>query len=72
MCGNESYVTGIGFTSGVADEKWGDNDNSFSSRINFDVTNYGFVIDSSVAKNKLFNYQFFTDESRRRIQYNKI
>lgn len=57
LWGGESFALGLGVTSGSADEDW-TNNNFPSSTGNRETSNFGFVLDSNVAKDKLFNYRF--------------
>lgn len=54
----DSFALGLGLTSGSADEDWTNNYSFPSSASKFEVSNFGFVLDSNVAKDKLFNYRF--------------
>lgn len=54
----ESSALGMGFTSGSADEEWTDNESFVSTKTDYEVSNFGFVLDTNVAKNRLFNYRF--------------
>ena len=51
----QAHAVGLGFSVGMGDEDW-DNDRYYSG--SRDVSNVGFVIDTAVRRNKLFNYRF--------------
>jgi len=55
---SDVFSMGVGFTSGSADEKWTDTNSFNLPESNYDSDSFGFVLDTNVAKNKLFNYRF--------------
>ena len=63
--GGNSYAVGLGYTQGRAGEVWADN-RLLALDVNHDVTNYGFVLDTSVARNQVFSYRFsFLEEKNK-------
>lgn len=54
--GSSSFAIGLGFTSVSGSETWDNNNTSGST--DHDVDAKGFMFDTNVAKNRLFNYRF--------------
>ena len=55
---SESYAVGLGFSFGVGRENWDDMDNRSYEEEDRKISNIGFVIDTAVARDKIFNYRF--------------
>ncbi|WP_455205917.1 hypothetical protein [Kaarinaea lacus] len=53
---SNSFALGLGLAVGKGTEEWEDNDTSFYDG-DREVSNIGFVLDTAVAKNKVFNYR---------------
>ncbi|GMR18832.1 MAG: hypothetical protein BMS9Abin33_1277 [Gammaproteobacteria bacterium] len=57
----ESYALGLGITTGSGSEEWDHNYigvSSFNHDGDREIRNFGFVLDTAVARNALFNYRF--------------
>ena len=52
---SQSFAVGLGFSLGTGNETW-ENDRLHEG--DRSISNVGFVIDSAVARNKIFNYRF--------------
>jgi hypothetical protein len=49
------YAVGLGFSVGTGTEEW---ENDTLNNGDRDISNVGFVVDTAVARNKVFNYRF--------------
>ena len=55
LIATQSYAVGLGFSFGAGSEEWEEDRVQLGDR---DVRNMGFVIDTAVARDKIFNYRF--------------
>jgi hypothetical protein len=51
----QSHAVGLGFSIGTGSEKWEQDRVHVGDR---DIRNMGFIVDTAVARDKLFNYRF--------------
>lgn len=58
FCFSNSFAIGLGLSSGSGSEEWDDNDLSQYHDGDREVSNFGFVLDTNTAKNRVFNYRF--------------
>ena len=52
---SQSYAVGLGFSFGAGSEEWEEDRVQLGDR---DIRNMGFVVDTTVARDKIFNYRF--------------
>ncbi len=56
---SSSFAFGIGVTAGRGSETWEDNSVvNYANEGNREISNFGVVMDTTVARNRLFNYRF--------------
>jgi hypothetical protein len=55
FCTSHAQAVGLGFSVGTGSEEW---ENDVYNNGNREVSNVGFVVDTAVARNKVFNYRF--------------
>ena len=51
----QAYAVGLGFSFGAGTEEWEDDLEHQGDR---EISNVGFLVDTAVARNKIFNYRF--------------
>lgn len=53
----KSYAVGLGFSAGTGWEKWEEDEDDPAHEEDRRVSNFGFVLDTAVARDKIFNYR---------------